>query len=251
MRVLPERTVLPTEILVRTHAPPGGKYTTFRNCCRWDFGFTCALCFLHEADLAEEGAEGTGLLWIQHVAAQATHRDKADDYTNCLFSCRYCNNGRRSIPQLDPDTGAVLLDPTAIAWGSVFDIEPTGTLSERDGADRNPVYTRRTYSLDDPRKAKLRTRRAKWFAELRKCEDDVIAVVPGLLAMAETVQDLAEKETLERAAAAILEAYELAYAEIERYRAVPADAPSRCRCTSDRTLPKWLALQAQTLARYP
>ncbi len=62
MRTLPRQTQPPATPIERRHAPAPGRYDSFRPCLRWDFGFTCAFCLLHEADLAEHGTEGTGLM---------------------------------------------------------------------------------------------------------------------------------------------------------------------------------------------
>jgi hypothetical protein len=59
----------------RQHLPIEGSYSSFRPCVRWEFGFSCAFCLLHEADVMLSGAEGWGLIlrgkrryWMERCA---------------------------------------------------------------------------------------------------------------------------------------------------------------------------------------
>src|SRR5438552_905085 len=101
MNVLPLQTRPPTEAVARGHAPPRGGFNSYRRCLRWEFGFTCAFCLLHEADLVDWGASGSGLMTIEHRVPQsdpAVGAALADDYGNCFYACRYCNRSRGVAP---------------------------------------------------------------------------------------------------------------------------------------------------------
>ena len=74
MRALPPTTLPASEPIARRHAPDGA-WASFRACLRWEFGFTCAFCLLHEADFLEHGAEGSGLFATEHHVARAVQHD--------------------------------------------------------------------------------------------------------------------------------------------------------------------------------
>jgi hypothetical protein len=57
-KILPPVTQPWPQVIVRQHKPPEAKYKTYRACLRWEFGFSCAFCLLHETDLMPCGAEG-------------------------------------------------------------------------------------------------------------------------------------------------------------------------------------------------
>src|SRR5436190_1471867 len=90
MNTLPRQTQPATAPIPRRHTPSRAGYATYRSCLRWEFGFTCAFCLLHEADLVEEGVQGTGLTTIEHHVAQSADLTLVDTYENCFYACRYC-----------------------------------------------------------------------------------------------------------------------------------------------------------------
>lgn len=59
--------------LERRHHPPqpSGRfgYQRFRPCLRWEFGFSCAFCLLHEVDFDAYGSERSGQMSIEHHVA--------------------------------------------------------------------------------------------------------------------------------------------------------------------------------------
>ncbi len=252
MRVLPALTQLPSARLSRSHEPKQGTYTTYRDCCRWEFAFTCALCFLHESDLVEGGAEGTGLIWIEHHELKSTANDRRNDYTNCLLSCRLCNNGRSAIPKKDAKTGASLLDPTEVAWAERFAVGDDLVMRPRREDDADAEYTRTAYGLESLRKAALRKNRQDRFDFFWKSVERVSDLLPNILKSARDTDDIQQKALLTKAASALEAAYDAAWREVSRYVLIPDDAPRTCRCLDDRrtdlALPRWLADQAQTLA---
>ncbi len=246
MSYLPDQTRLPETKLARTHTPKVGDYTAYRDCCRWEFGFCCALCFLHEADLLENGAEGSGLVWIEHSELKSIEEQKRDVYSNCFLSCRFCNNGRGERPSADPKTGATLLEPTSSVWSKMFVVDADYVMRARDPSDADATYTLVSYGLDQKRKAEGRKSRARRFGWLRAAANNIETNVPKLLDMAKTADDEKKKALLE-CAEEFMRAYDMAFAEVKRYLATPGDAPVRCRC-GDKVkleLPPWLANQLQ------
>jgi hypothetical protein len=247
MKVLPAETSLPRVCLARAHTPAeAADYAKYRACCRWDFGFSCVLCFLHESDLVEGGAEGTSLVWIEHVEPQSTEKGKEliNDYANCLLSCRYCNHKRSTFARKTED-GRTLLDPTDVAWGERFQVVDR-RMAPRDPDDRDATYTARVYRLDDPRKAQMRESRAARCEVYRQALADFIALVPSLLEKARTSDDLGEKRLFLESARALEAAHDAAFREVARYRATPTDAPTACTCPiSKPELPQWLAAQLE------
>lgn len=248
MRVLGARTALPDEALTRSHAPARGDYRKYRDCARWDFGFTCSLCFLHESDLIEGGAEGTGLAWIEHHELKSKAKERRDEYTNCLLSCRFCNNGRATLPNRDSHTGAKLLDPTREAWALRFRSEGH-SLRVRHAGDIDAEYTWELYGLGDERKEALRENRARRFDQFRSAERDFAELVPELLAKAEQSTDPHEIQRCLRSARALERSYDASLAEVRRYLAIPHDAPASCRCVTLHRLPAWLERQTQEVER--
>jgi hypothetical protein len=244
MKVLPPTTALPTAPLSRVHSPEPAAFTSYRACLRWDFGFTCCLCFLHESDLIEEGAEGTGLVWIEHQVPQSRDETKTDEYGNCLLSCRFCNNARVARPNEDPRTGARLLDPTVAAWGTHFKYQGH-RMEPADNGDGDAAYTHQVYALAAPRKTAMREARARrvgHFIEVRATAPDL---AQQLLAIARELDDVSRKQSLIDAARRLLAAYDSAEREVSRHRVPPKDASGHCACTEAdaQRLPAWLADQ--------
>jgi hypothetical protein len=158
MKILPLRTLPPPSIISRRHTPKRAVgrfgYRAYRACLRWDFGFTCAFCLLHEADLAELGAEGLGLTSIEHFVPVSSEEgeDKVNDYENCFYVCRFCNKSRSNSPIIDSE-GQRLLNPCVEIWADHF----LPTEDDRlNPLDSNAVYTAKIYDLNDPRRMELR-----------------------------------------------------------------------------------------------
>src|ERR1700730_10113620 len=97
------------EAFSRRHRPPAADFSTYRPCLRWEFGFCCALCLLHESDIAACGATGWGIMSIEHLIPQSVAPERANDYLNCIYACGRCNRSRRNLQDLP--SGARLLNP--------------------------------------------------------------------------------------------------------------------------------------------
>lgn len=251
MNLLPDVTALPVEPLPRTHAPPKTKYENYRNCCRWDFGFTCSLCFLHESDFIECGAEGAGLIWIEHHELKSEDESQRDVYGNCILSCRFCNNNRSTRPLTDPETGGELLDPTSATWAAYFFLDNELVMRPLFDLNEDADYTSRAYLLDDSRKTKLRHNRRRRLAAFKAAEDDCVSRLPRLLVLAEQTTDPTDSQLLVETAERMVTTYREALTEIIRYEMIPEDKPERCRCDVAGALPPWLSGQSQEIQALP
>lgn len=246
MNRLPKLTQLPEEPVVRRHDPADGESGTYRPCARWDFGFTCALCLLHEADLVDFGAEGTGLISLEHHKLKKAERtDLKDNYTNLILGCRYCNGRRGQLRSTDPDSGAQLLDPTSVGWAKHFEFKGFELKPLADDLDAG--YTWKAYDLGAKRKAAHREARHDFISEWEEDKRLLRDRVPKLL---ELSHDTTVAEGERRLAAELAETYVKNYEntkkKLQRYVAVPFDAPTKCRCDKDSgasALPEWLVQQ--------
>ncbi len=178
---------------------------------------------------------------VEHWALKSQEPDLAGDYSNCLYACRMCNRSR-GTQELWADSGR-LLNPTETAWGDHF------TLSEDRleplPGDGDAAYTHRVYDLDDPRKTTRRRIRRELISD-RLDALRVLVEIADLLRLADSLRR--EDTVFENVLQAIrrLRRNALhALKDLERYAAVPADAPTTCRCeTGDHlTLPQPLAGQ--------
>ena len=228
---LPGSTALPAVPQVRRHTPVG-RYETFRSCARWDFGFACAFCLIHEADLARGGVEGLAATTLEHLTPKSEPGKGRDDYQNCIYACRWCNRARGTQPLR---RGVVkLLDPTQTAWASRFEIRDDA-LWARIG-DLDAGYTADVYDLADPRKTRLRAVRRDQLARARSILD---GAPPRLRALAARKAE----PTVGAVIAALSDAVALAEKVLAGYPAIPNDAPLDCACAAQRALPAWFAAQ--------
>jgi len=244
MEVLPLRTHPPRIPTRQRHNPPQaswqGGYQKYSPCLRWDFGFTCAFCLLHEADFALHGVSGLGTFTAEHFEPQSidTQKVKVNAYANLVYACRLCNRARSAAPGAAQSRR--LLDPTRDNWDSHFQLEGDSLLP-RTG-DMDASYTWEVYDLDDRRKVEKR----KGRYDLLSCSIDLLKTGP---AFHKELIDLAEqnpqKELIEKART-LDTAIRQAYLIIKHYSAIPADAPVQCRCgtTDMHSLPEEFARQA-------
>jgi hypothetical protein len=215
---------------------------------RWDFGFTCPFCLLHEADFVPTGfgAEGYGVTQIEHWHPKSTEegRGKVDVYEALFYICRFCNRSKWAKPV---EAGGVeLLDPTVDAWSQHFRVDKD-ELTTLDG-DSRAERTRNVYDLDDPRKTRLRGRR-------REVIEDRLLALRELPSRLERLLDAAQSEPDGMRAALLLEAargvqrdLKNAFLDVARYKAVPEDADATCRCDAAREIPEALSVQLVDVA---
>lgn len=241
MKVLPETTNPAPDRIRRQHLPRQSRYTRYRSCLRWEFGFCCPLCLLHEADLAPaSGSEGWGLLGAEHLDPVSAHPELRDEYGNLLYVCRLCNGARGAAP-VDGPRGR-LLNPCAHPWAGHF--TPRSDLLEAAEGDPDASYTAEVYGLNDRRKVALRRLRRERIQECRAMIHDGYHLVARLLAKPFDSVVLETAELLFRNIRA-------AKKDLERYRAIPMDAPEVCRCETGKRpvlgLPDWLEAQVWSL----
>ena len=255
MRILPHRTLPFEDRLDRRHAPrlTRGRfgYRAYRPCLRWESGFTCAFCLAHESDLVEHGAEGTGLMTIEHFLPVSTGKTSfeaealANDYGNCFYACRYCNGARNAALTIDR-SGRRLLNPVAHVWSEHFELSDDDHLLPKP-EHPDAEYTAEVYDLNDARKLEMRRSR-------RECIDECLALLEqgpdlldALLARAAVTEPGLRAGELLAAAEGLRRSLLSAEQDLARYAAIPEDADSRCRCGHARHHSLPLALEEQTV----
>lgn len=242
MKILPPTTHPPKQPLTRQHQPPltdsKKGFHTFVPCLRWEFGFTCAFCLLHEGDLAEFGIKtNTGQFSVEHRELQKDDVNKPDKqanlYSNCFYACMLCNRARSDKPVTGEDN-ATLLDPTLHAWADHFEARDDHLIPRTPDAE----HTSRVYRPDDPRKVLLRkTRRERIKKGIEVLSEGPAEVIQlkdcaRRLAMSNDAVERGYAETLLRAAQRLSENVRASQQALERYQCVPEDAraASKCRC---------------------
>jgi hypothetical protein len=246
MRILPPRTLPPNAIVERQHEPAAADgrygYQAYRSCLRWDFAFSCAFCLLHEGDLADFGAEGLGVMWIEHFSPASRASEKVNDYENCFYTCRFCNRARSRAPLVD-ENGRRLLDPCSHAWGRHFVLSDDDRLVPAN--DPDAVYTEEAYALNDLRKVRRRRIRRERMTEWLTLIGQGPSRAKALIALSERVSSIEDAELLLDEAIALRRRVGLAIKEIQRYFAVSADVDYPCSCGLEDQcrLPAWLDFQ--------
>lgn len=231
LEIVPPGVHVPRIPKRQRHTPRStNDYRDYRACLRWDAGFTCCFCLVHESDLTRTGTvEGTGLTSIEHLQPQTHAPDLINVYSNCAYACQSCNNVRRCAPSLHP-SGARLLHPWRDVWGEHFRLHEDHLEPLQEGdAGRDARYTMDVYRLNHPRKVAMRrTRRTQLQSYVRLFEHNP----RELRALATKQQSAEERLELLGWVRKLKEHRELARDELERRAATPADAPARCRCDS-------------------
>lgn len=242
MKILPPVTHPPKQPFIRQHQPRlidhEKGYHTFVPCLRWEFGFTCAFCLLHEGDLAEFGIEiNMRQFSVEHRELQKDDANRPDKqanlYSNCLYACMLCNRARSTKP-LYGDNNVKLLDPTVDAWADHFEAYNDRLIPKTPEA----IHTDSVYRLDDRRKNKLRRTRRERIEEgmgellngpsritrLRKLAEE--------LASSDDAAIRAKADILLQEAQRQSEYIRKLRKALERYQCIPEDARAvpKCRC---------------------
>ncbi len=240
MRLLPALTALPTAPLAPRHQPRAAAYAHYRQCLRWDFGFHCVFCLLHERDFMPTGGEGFAVFWIKHREPQSRQAALKNAYDNCLWACRLCNHARGATAVKD-GAGRRLLDPRTDAWAARFEIQGH-SLEVKAAGDGDAEYTHLAYDLADARKTTMRRRRATRVPLLIRAVRQHLADEAALLERAKSVRGVKQR-------ACVLEAEnarrlaDFALSDLQDCAAVlPADAVP-CSCRRHGALPAWLDTQ--------
>lgn len=229
----------------RRHHPATARgrygYRKYRQCLRWEFGFTCAFCQCHEADLRLHGVEGTGLTQIEHFEPASLAEARINDYSNCLYVCCFCNSARGVTPRRNPQEGVRLLNPCKNVWGQMFQVE--NDRLELLSEDPDVLYTCDIYALNDPRKISMRRQRRiilrdrlSFLERARKVRDRLL----------ERASQIADPELID-AAMVIDGALIQALRDLELFVAIPSDANVPCACRDEELCQLPSVLSKQTI----
>ena len=237
-KIMPPVTLPWNQAILRRHQPPPSEYTRSRDCLRWEFGFSCAFCLLHESDLSALGVEGLGIIQIEHFAPQSRHPERINEYSNLFLICRLCNVARGAMENLGPD-GSMLLDPCTVTWDEHFQVVNNRLLPV--GGDPDAIYTCETYNFNDSRKVKGRRLRRVVIEECLAFVQDVQGDHTRLLDQAEDQEDPKCVELAKR----LHRMWTLVREELLRFQAIPLDSKTPCFCDEPRAcaLPKVLEEQ--------
>lgn len=228
MKILPPSLEPWRSKIARRHAPPRARgregYRQYRQCLRWEFGFTCPFCLCHEADLALEGAEGSGITHVEHWVPVSHDEARINDYTNCFYVCRYCNRSRSARPLVESDGPGHLLNPCETVWESSFSL--VGDEIQPRPGDPAALYTLEVYDANDPRKVARRRRRRMAIRQRLDFIRQARRLAGSLLAKAVNTADpeLVDVATL------LEQEMRVAWQELEHFQAVPADSRCPCAC---------------------
>jgi 5-methylcytosine-specific restriction endonuclease McrA len=252
MKILPPRIKPPEAEVVQSHSPPEytGKrgYRNYRDCLRWDFGFTCPFCLLHESDFMQEGTEGAGVMQIEHWVPRSEDAQLINEYSNCRYICRFCNQARQS--QVVEGSDGTLLDPANASWSEHFSLSDD-TLEVSDAEDVDAKRTLNVYDLNDDRKIKRRKVRRDRLEEHYKMLEEAADVRDQLQEEARKLATSDPKKASEKLNQAELlnTVLEQSRKEILRFRVIPEDRPDNCKCQQDINLqlPQFLEQQCTDL----
>ncbi len=231
MKILPPTLRSWRASIARRHDPPVARgrygYRTYRSCLRWEFGFTCPFCLLHETDFARGGAEGLGVMQIEHFVPVSHDATRINEYINCFYVCLFCNQARRTMVNVAPAAGARLLNPCADVWADHFVVEDDH-IEVRDSSV-DAAYTHGAYDLNDPRKVKRRRDRREAIEECLELIEQGSSYVAQLLEKATVTQNPSLVDQAKR----IGEALHRVWRDLEAYAVVPLDAPVACACGAE------------------
>lgn len=248
MKILPPSLKPPDSKFCLRHKPRPGDYKSFRNCLRWDFGFVCPFCLLHESDHARRTAS-SGLFWLEHLTTQSADEGLKNEYTNLAYSCKYCNRSRGASPRTRGKER--LLNPVSDIWSEHFAMERDDSLTP---LTPHAGYTADEYRINSSDKVAMRTQRRlrieKWRAYIRNTRPKL----PKLQALLKTMLDKHEHGKALEVIETISDLREgLCCIEeiLSDFRAIPQDAPGDCRCEVSPPLSLPEQLEEQCWDLYP
>jgi len=210
-------------IIEREHSPKRRRgrrgYRKFVPCLRWEFGFFCSVCLLHERDFKIHGTVGSGMMTVEHIIPVSEDPSKVNDYGNCLYVCRFCNTSRGAL------SGEHLLSPDKHEWARAFWLVSDKLIPREGEQGDSALRTIGAYDLNDPRKVVMRLDRRELITDKR----ELVENMPGL-----------EQELTDRAAktgdpvylegaSKLRRAYTLAIRDLLRLLLIPEDV-SECSC---------------------
>ena len=247
IQILPPVSVLPWKPIVRHYSPEGrvGRldFQGYRPYLRWEFGFSCAFCFLHESDLNYVDPLETGLFQIEHFIPSSRDLGRAFSYDNLFYVCHFCSRSGAFRKEFLSDRHRIL-NPCEHAWGERFQIK-NDQIVPRPG-DRQAIYTAEAFDFNDPRRQAARRLRRQVVSRSLEVLDRAKEWEPRLLDQAEEAQDV---EALELAKL-LYQMSRLAIEDLSRFVAIPLDADRSCLGGASEAagLPDWLAAQTLEIA---
>ena len=201
------------------------------------------MCSSDLSDFVRGGcAEGTGLTWIEHLVPQSHDSAQRNEYSNLLYSCRFCNRARSNRP-LKSACGEIL-NPTQTAWANHFELQDDELKPKSN--DHDAKYTDECYDLNDPRKKKLRHLRWELIEHYRELLSEIPKMVNERMQLAEqTPEDGLAVQRNTKEAQYLRRILKQAISDLSTYSAIPGDADEKCRCDTkeDNALPECLAQQ--------
>ncbi len=247
MQVLPPVTEPPSVPFPRRHVPPQrrGKcgYQRYRSCARWEFGFTCAFCLLHENDISVGlGVERRGLTALDHRQPRSRAPHLTNVYGNCYYVCRWCNIRRGGKPVRSGR--ARLLDPCKDRWSDHFEVRDLKLVPK--SGDLKAQYTTQLYSLNDDTRVELRRERRILYEEHLPV---LLALLDEEVELVRLHRTLGKQRFLVEAKVSRESVRKLLEPLRRRLLPVPSDAPSRAGCDVDGhdQLPSGLATQLRAV----
>lgn len=175
---------------------------------------------------------------MEHGALRSQAPELADEYENCFYSCRFCNEARGSQPLVD-DQRKRLLNPCEAAWGEHFELTEDEIRVKEDIPDA--AHTHAVYDLNDPRKVRMRRKRRNVISERLEILSETRPLHDRLMQKAQKTGD----PTLVDDAILAWENFRRACDDLLRFLPVPEDASRRCLCrhTRHHALPEVLEEQ--------
>lgn len=241
--ILPDATKPWAESISRRHAPriPQGstEFRAFRQCLRWEFGFSCAFCLCHEGDYMG-WAEGEGVFQIEHFKPKSRDPGAISDHENLFYICRRCNRSHSARPVQGPN-GEELLNPCKRPWGAVFALVEDRLEVLLEG-EKDAEYTQELFTLNAPSKVRLRRLRRSTIGDAIAGYRNATTRIRGLLRRPRSPER-------ESALSALAKLRNIHLANLRRFRAVPLDRRNSCACgdSTQHSLPKVLADQTNQL----
>jgi hypothetical protein len=177
-------------------------------------------------------------MWIEHAELQSRRPDLANQYTNCFYSCRFCNQARGTKPSLI-DYQVLLLNPCMVPWE--FHFKRVDDELQVRYEDRNAAYTLEAYDLNEPRKVRMRKKRR---TALHERLDLVTQSRPLHNRLLERAQETGDPTLVDDAKDA-WDFFCLAYEDLKSFGGIPEDVSDRCACehSQHHSLPEVLAEQ--------
>lgn len=221
----------------RASGPRG--YRKYRPCLRWDFGFTCAFCLLPEPFVRLCG----GSFDIEHFLPRSVDPRRVNDYGNCFYACKWCNQARSTKTNLDPD-GSRILNPRCDVWSDHFYFDGR-RLRARFG-DPDAAYTAAVYDFRDLRKIRAWKECLGWLRKALQTIRDGPGEADLLEMGAKELRSQGDSplaDANDRQASDLRKKVKESRGALSRcFSAPPSDADLACRChdLTMLSLPSWL-----------